>query len=373
MQDPYWQLFGQDAMDGKCKENLRPKGDYGVRVARPGYDARYCAENQLLFNSGWPILQIAGVIDFSKSFETEVWWWNVNEGWLENEPDGLSSTIGGLPGLDGTISANRKYLKKCIRTTAWRKPNPDANAYPRFLTYYRCEFGLKRHRLGFTPAFLPAKMMALGSDIEDVVLLYSIDIETDIDYPYVETPLAMIRPQKDYGLKSSSMFGKRVPGLSSNQFSKLVQAVKTEKTAQMVSAIPMEGGSSREYPVPVWTPLKESMDVKSVPVGVLRDYEAMSFVVGTRGVLARGSGLPTRFEKEPSKDGGDWYRFVPTLVEQGRELYFNPIFPIDAKYYPPFAFAPEHFSSSADGILEKSTVVVLRKPLTASEEMEVRV
>ena len=44
------------------KENLRNRSDYGVRVARPGYDANNCAQNQLLFNSGWPILQIAAIV-----------------------------------------------------------------------------------------------------------------------------------------------------------------------------------------------------------------------------------------------------------------------------------------------------------------------
>lgn len=30
------------------KKNLKKRADYGVRVARPGYDANTCAQNQLL-------------------------------------------------------------------------------------------------------------------------------------------------------------------------------------------------------------------------------------------------------------------------------------------------------------------------------------
>ena len=47
------------------EKNLKNRSDYGVRVARPGYDANNCAQNQLLFNSGWPILQIAEIVDMS--------------------------------------------------------------------------------------------------------------------------------------------------------------------------------------------------------------------------------------------------------------------------------------------------------------------
>ena len=38
------------------------RGDYGVRVARNGYDASTCADSDLLFNSGWRIIQIVKVI-----------------------------------------------------------------------------------------------------------------------------------------------------------------------------------------------------------------------------------------------------------------------------------------------------------------------
>ena len=46
------------------KYNPKERSNYGVRVARPGFDASTCAQNQLLFNSGWAIMQIAEVVDF---------------------------------------------------------------------------------------------------------------------------------------------------------------------------------------------------------------------------------------------------------------------------------------------------------------------
>jgi hypothetical protein len=76
---------------------LRKRADYGVRVARPGYDANECAQNQLVFNSNWPIIQIAEVIDLNKDVETRYVWLNqtytstgVVREWRETEPAGIT-------------------------------------------------------------------------------------------------------------------------------------------------------------------------------------------------------------------------------------------------------------------------------------------
>lgn len=369
--EPYWSLSGQGWLDGQCEKRLKDRGNYGIRVARPGYDARHCAENQLLFNSGWPILQICKVIDFSKDGEELVLWYSDIEGWTDTKPEGVTQFGNEITtGYEyGTLWANRRYIRKCVNVTMWRKPNPDPNAYPRYISYYRYVYKVKKHYMGFTPAFLPAYMMALGSGNKDAVLLFSIDLETDIDYPYTEKPLAMLKPTRDYGIKSSSIFGKRVPGLSSNQFSKLVQAVKTEKTAVCEVVTPI-GDDDIKTKMPSWCAVEKGTSVRSVPAGLLRDYEAFAFGVCEQVTAYLSPSNPGGLVKEPEYAGGDWYRQLPAVVIQGIDLYLNPIFPIDAIYYQPFGFRPGSVGSS---IVPKSTVVVLRKPLTASEEVEVRV
>ena len=238
------------------ENNYRNRGDYGVRVARPGFDAENCAQNQLLFNSNWPILQICKVIDLGKTSAFSHKYFDVsNNKWINSLPSGLNS--GGETSI-GSVSVSKNYL--FYTSTAKRYYDSSYNTY--FDFYYK----MYKHGLGYVPFYFKSDEV---SNIANRVILTSVDIAKDVDYPYTEGALPMISSTKDYGLSSASIFGKRVPGLSSGMFSKLVQAVKTTKTSRWT----VSGGGTSEK-ILCWSPFSSASEAKA---GVVNKYEAFSF------------------------------------------------------------------------------------------------
>lgn len=305
--------------------NYRNRGDYGVRVARPGYDASNCAENQLLFNSGWPIMQIKMVADFSSyttSFEitkvttvvysigttgamgafipesTEI---TNTEQIVQSVPEGLSG-VDITEELDGfkAYAANKKYIRKLSgKTTLYEEAavteSGDLSDGKKFLrvtntSYHKREVKTASHNLGYVPLFFPCESL-FGGD-SDHVMLFTIDIATDVDYPYTEAPMPLVSAPHDYGIKSESIFGKNVPGLDSNMFSKLVQAVKTTKTSTF-----NDGTNNIVY----WTPLPKDTDIDTTGEGCLTPYEFYAFT---------GDG-------NDDQEGGQFYtRFHPRYISR---------------------------------------------------------
>lgn len=240
------------------KNNYKNKGDYGVRVARPGFDAENCAQNQLLFNSNWPILQICKVIDLDKKADYEYKFWDIaNQAWVDN-PD--------TSGLDVryVISINNVSVGKSNLVYTAIAEGLYNSSYQ--LKYWRFKYKKYNHGLGYVPFFFRSEEV---SNIEKKVILTSVDISTDVDYPYTEGPLPMLTPNRDYGISSSSIFGGKVPGLCSNMFSKLVQAVKTTETSRWVIT-----DYSGDEKILCWSPFSSAGEAKA---GVVNKYEAFSF------------------------------------------------------------------------------------------------
>lgn len=338
----------------KTQKNI---SDYGVRVARPGYDAGFCAQNQLLFNSNWPILQICSVMKVSSM--PIVWGYEV----LETEtkynsqtyelisykettyqvssiPSGYTSTYSeswSSSSVDSLelVRANKKYIEVLIDGTRTYYYYPDQTTTSGGITTIKTKqctyYSRKRksHKLGYTPFFLRSEDV---SSTSGYVVLFSVDITTDVDYPYTEEPLAMLTPTVDYGIKSSSIFPK-VDGLCSNMFSKLVQAVKTEKTIDNTSA-----GADIEA---VWSPVKRKSDAKR---GCLLPFEFYAFCSdGTDG-----AGI----------DGGNYYhrsytRYLPSGYGDTAED----------------AWAATSGSEQTTTIY-KNSLVVLRSPMVSPEYEE---
>lgn len=250
-------------------KKLRKRADYGVRVARPGYDADNCAQNQLVFNSNWPIIQITEVIDLNKNVETESVWLYDNydytsqqsvREWRTTEPAGISYTID----RDNFMFAVGKNYVWC-QTRFGMGIDSDKKQW-RKITYKKIY-----HGLGYYPLFYRSEDI---SGISGYLLLTSVDLSVDIDYPYTEAATMFLGGLGDYGVSSSSKFGKKVPGLRSDMFSKLVQAVKTERT----SNAPHFLGSNAETIIPeagslYWSPLASLDNYK----GCLEPYEAMAY------------------------------------------------------------------------------------------------
>lgn len=337
------------------KKNLRDRADYGVRVARPGYDANFCAQNQLLFNSGWPILQIAEVIDYENMPITEIYEYEVTVSYFNtvDYTGGVMShtmeEVDAPPaGYDNDyeyeytsesdytdLEVNKKYVKKYISGTRHGYSYPAEQHQEGDLqitttkTCTKSPVRRKAHRLGYTPFFVTSDGI---SGVSGYIVLFSLDITNDVDYPYTEKPLAMLNPATDYGIKSSSIFGKNVPGLCSDMFSKLVQAVKTEKTCADNS-----DGDKHS----IWSPVR---DISEAYDGMLLPFEFYSFL----GNTGKNTGI----------DGGCYYhRGYPYYLARANGQRLE-----DA-----WAVAVDIFQSI---IVNKNSLVVVRSPMVSPEYEE---
>lgn len=246
---------------------LRKRADYGVRVARPGYDANECAQNQLVFNSNWPIIQIAEVINLNKDVETRYVWLNetysesgVTREWRETEPAGITYTIGHE---EKRISVGKNYVWS---QNYFQGGNDSNNKYWQKISYKKIY-----HGLGYPPMFYRSEDI---SNVSGYLIITSVDLSVDIDYPYTEGATMFLGSLNDYGIAGSSKFGKRVPGLRSDMFSKLIQAVKTEKTSNApIYYGPNPEDISPEAGILYWSPLKKLVDWE----GCLEPYEAVGY------------------------------------------------------------------------------------------------
>lgn len=339
------------------KKNLKNRADYGVRVARPGYDANTCAQNQLLFNSNWPILQIANVLKMDNFITESVYeykiittvmdkttWKQVSSSevisYPTEPPAGYkdTNTYDFDPYENNTgyrlISVNKKYVRKPLagKRTSYIYPHESQTNGNLITTVSRTcilsTYAKKQHRMGLTPFFM------MSDDISSVpgyIVLFSIDIATDVDYPYTEKPLGMLKMNRDYGIKSSSKFGRNVPGLSTNMFSKLVQAVKTEKTS-------LVGNGDKRA---IWSPVKSPNEAKN---GALLPFEFYSFI----GNSSTNSEI----------DGGTYYsRDYPFYMSGNNGSALKDAWAVSS-------------TSFQTEVTTKNSLVVLRSPMVSPEYEE---
>lgn len=312
---------------------LKSRGNYGVRVARPGFDAGYCADNQLLFNSGWPILQLCKVVDVMDKGKPWVRYEHSSDGsYTDTLPAGYTKSHE-YPPHNATMGVNRTYIRLEVNTVVYQNSSYD--------TYIGHEYKRARHGMGFVPFFIPA------SDVSGVtsnkVLLFNIDIQGDVDYPYTEEALPLIQAPHDYGMKSRSIFGGRVPGLSTGQFSKLVQAIKTEKTS-IYTEVDQWGNVLGK--LCLWSPLPRNYN-GSVSENLLAPYECYVFSVA--GGYNGGN-------YDEGGDGGPYY--VP---EAGS---------IECEYTSDWQTAGVYAFSGrgqAVGAHAKQSMVILRNPMVSPD------
>ena len=195
------------------KDNYIKRKDYGVKVARPFYDVRNCADNQLLFNSSWPIMQITGV-------------------YKELIVDSVGSIPSGAT-IVYTDTQNYDYCatnKECVFTKVVQTVYVSDGNTGTCKQYYGA-----RHSLGYPPLAFPTSKF---STLNGYVLITNIDISTDVDYPYTDAPLEYFGGQIDYGIKTRAYYRSNMPhageilgyGINTRLSSKMVQAVKTQDT-----------------------------------------------------------------------------------------------------------------------------------------------
>lgn len=248
--------------------NYKQRANYGVRVARPGYDAMNCEQNQLVFNSNWPIVQITSVIDLNKNIpEHCVWVKNVvssGREWVEEEPVGMTYRT---HSENHILSVGRNYV--------WYETSNDGGVDGNGTWWNKITYKKLYHGLGFPPMFYRSEYV---SNLSGYLLLTSIDLSKDVDYPYTEGATTFLGSMDDYGIASQSKFNSKVPGLRSDMFSKLVQAIKTDESSDNKQyVVDPQTGDLVYLPLAgslVWSPLDKLDDFYS---GCLMGYEAVVY------------------------------------------------------------------------------------------------
>lgn len=314
------------------KTNLKKRGDYGVRVARPGFDAMTCADNLLIFNSGWPILQLCDVIDFDKANYTYTRYQLPNGDWSDELPEGYTLAETYVDTTQPKYGVNSRFARMYVETGDYWDDNYENEilAY----TYKRMS-----HNLGYVPFFLDAD--DVSGESTNKLLLFTLDIETDVDYPYTEEALPFISAPNDYGMKSSSVFGNRVPGLSTGQFSKLAQAIKTQETAVFTE-------EESRTKIPIWSPLS-SQPSESITTSPLVPFEAFGFAIV-------GDGLSGSL-KYDNKDGGYYTPvYARSIGDDGDDMAY--VYSLQGQ---------------AESYFYKTSLVVLRSPLVTPDYEEVEI
>lgn len=195
---------------------MRSRSDYGLKIAKRGYDAMFAADNQLLYNSSFPVL---GIVEY---LTAKTQWEIVESGsyiyW--NEFNGTTSTrwrhsmrrIHGLGHAPMVVP---------LKAEAWVQTSSEITWNEKYIYFERTFFTEAEYN-----AFLAA-----GSITGDYIVM-NVDIETDVEYPYVSDGLeTQWGEQIDYGIKHllTDDPNSKDPmdlGLNANIQSMLVLAVK---------------------------------------------------------------------------------------------------------------------------------------------------
>lgn len=350
--------------DKANSKNYKKRGDYGIRVARPGYDAENCAQNQLIFNSNWPILQITKVIDLGDGRPNEgpdaewdpiiydydkIYWDLTNHRWTDTLPSGLQSL--GYWSIN-RVSVNKTHLIYSAGAKIFGEY--ENNRYVRkFIEFNYLRF---YHGLGYPPFYLDSHEV---SDLDRKVILTSIDVSKDVDYPYTEGPLPIIKTAKDYGISSSSIFGRKVPGLSSNMFSKLVQCVKTEETCKW--EVTSDDVTDK---ILCWSPFSKGDEIKA---GEVTKFEAYTYSAFKNPFFISGQvddflSMDENMNSDPFNENHLYYDrdlVVYMLAMEESSSFGN-------------AVAYTNFSTAAS-YKDDASMVILRSPMVSPEYEEITI
>lgn len=333
------------------KPNYKERGDYGVRVARPGYDAEICAQNQLIFNSNWPILQITKVIDINKIEEWEHKYFDMDNGvWVDEIP--ASATQGGGSAIDGA-RVSKNYLIYVGSSTNYFDYGDNYHWYIDF------KYKKYKHNLGYVPFFFDSKYV---SGLDGYVILTSVNIAKDIDYPYTEGALPLLNPIKDYGIKSTSEFGPNVPGLCSNMFSKLVQAVKTTESSRWI--LEDRTGNFHDEKILCWSPFNEASEFVN---GEVNKYEAFVFSAYKCAFLEASLAV-TLINPDSELDTdlfGDGLYYSMDSVVRMLSIVDTPSIYGQSAAYSNISQSPQ--------LYDDASMVILRSPMVSPEYEEVRI
>lgn len=157
---------------------MRGRLDYGLKIAKKGFDVRTASDSQLLYNSGFPSLQIAGVIRWDN--------WEITQ-------NGKSPHWNQR---DGSISDKWRFRARVKHGLG----------YPPMLICVSSDGDWSTKRsLGWNGDYVYVDADTVG--VLDLlkrltILICPINISYDIEYPYLDDPIEAEWGQSyDYGLK----------------------------------------------------------------------------------------------------------------------------------------------------------------------------
>lgn len=217
----------------RMPSTMRPRQDYGIKIAKKGYDARTASDVNLLYCSSFPHLQWITAIDKDSP-------WQVLKDGAEQERSSISGSMQTVYRYKARLLHNLGYPPMLIMTD---EPASFAESYPGFwwneswiyqeievrdANYYReCKNAIAKNR----------------------ALLVAVDISHDIEYPYFDTPDTTDWGETyDYGLKHILSDNPKETdpeklGLNAMVQSQLVLAVKVATSDKKdISFYPLPGG-----------------------------------------------------------------------------------------------------------------------------------
>lgn len=176
--------------------------DYGIKISKAGFDANTAADNDLLFNSSWPSVQILSVTNVTA----------------------------------GTASVSH-----------------DLN-YPPLAMLFDTNMGnMRGASVDKNKAYTDSRIFSGGN--AGILIVYTTDISVDIDYPYNTRPSVNVQYDTDYGIKVPKL-GESIDSTDLRDFilhsrcgSPLVLAVKTEATVSPDNPLIVQYTAPIGYPV----------------------------------------------------------------------------------------------------------------------------
>lgn len=160
------------------------KRDYGIKIARRGYDARYASDNNLLYNSSFPLLSI---VDFlQEGAEWEIQETGAYEHWNE---------------FNGTTSQFWKHNVRVAHTLDYAPMVMNLDSKNTIGEYLSWDTKYIYYRRIFQSAGEYNSYISSGSK-KPKLLVIAVNIDRDVEYPYLDDGLPIDwGSQYDYGFK----------------------------------------------------------------------------------------------------------------------------------------------------------------------------
>ena len=208
------------------------KRDYGIKIAKKGYDVNFASDTELLYNSTFPVLAIANYIDNDSPIEVlqegQTTIWHTYDG---TYGDTWIYSFRVLHGLD--------YVPLVVETNSDMLQNYGGMSYSWDSSYI---YGSK----SFNTAADYNSFVAAGKKI-DPLLVFAVNIEVDVEYPYFEyaEEQSSWGSEEDYGLKyilngSKDNLNLDDLGINPNIQSLMVYAVKVSDDTNKSVYIPSD-------------------------------------------------------------------------------------------------------------------------------------